>query len=382
MKQLIFTFLMLFSANAFCFAQSTILDSELLYELQQISPAEGSDIISTQPADTHIGYAWQLAQHWQQQGNALFAESYYEFVLERAIAYEDAMAAASASFKIANIKYYRNQVDESINIMRKAAEFFRQAGNELWYVESRMRVGNIQHLSGRLQDSLQTYDAIIYELKHEQNKNVVARALYSSAMLLNKLARTADVPRRLKLAQELYIQSNDYQGSAHVSRAFGNYYLKRGDNNEAIFHYSVYKELGNDHGLANIYYNLGLAYNALNVIETAIDMFSKSIIRFTSAGTNVGVGMAQTELARVYFEADNIDKAEDIIEQGIRQLRMATNVFRLAQALELYGQILSENGSKLNALEAYHESLNLFQQSGEFQGVQRLNRLIETEEGS
>jgi tetratricopeptide (TPR) repeat protein len=358
------------------------IDQELLEDLFHLTPAEAQSYLAEMDYPKAYTYANALADLWMKAKNLEFAEFYLMLAFRIAEQGDLPFERGYSLYRLGLFLCNRRDQKGAIQHVSRARDQFYRIGDLKWYVKSLLILGDLQHMYGYLADSLETYQRILENQEQIEHRSIMAEVHTDIAMLMFKLGSLDGVPEHLEVALKIFESENNTVGVANVYRTYGNYYAARGDETTAIEYYQraalKYDFAQDYHGYANTSFNIGLILQGQQQYEQAISLFKTAITSFTMAGSTGGAGMAQTELARIYYLMDRCAEAEVTLQLAITQLHTIGSFRRLAIAESVLGDVYVKMQKVDEALVHYREAESLFSKLGLLAEADQIHRITES----
>ncbi len=128
---------------------------------------------------------------------------------------------------------------------------------------------------------------------------------------------------------------------------------------------SLWREVGNQRGLAYALVHLGFVTHNLGDLTTAQRVTEESISLFRTLSDPYGLGFALFGLGRVMKAAGNPAAAHPLFQQSLAQLERAGNRSALSLPLLLLGEVACQQGNYVEAAARYAAALALQREVGE-----------------
>jgi tetratricopeptide (TPR) repeat protein len=211
----------------------------------------------------------------------------------------------------------------------------------------------------------------------------VALPLLLQAHLLNARCIIAFKQGHWEHAQQLgehalhaFASIADEHGLAQVYGNLGLIYAKQGAWGRALECHQkdidLNKRLGNLNNLAQSYGNLGSVYYRQGHWTQAIDCYKQSIHLKEAQGDHYGLALAYNNLANVYLSTGDQTAAIDLYTKTVTFCRQHGYDHALAQACGNLGNIHFHKGSLSEAMTLYEEAYRLFEKLGDQQGCAQI----------
>jgi signal transduction histidine kinase/response regulator RpfG family c-di-GMP phosphodiesterase len=172
-----------------------------------------------------------------------------------------------------------------------------------------------------------------------------------------------------RIFQEESVKANYLYGIAYTRVTEGWYYSMMGKKKEAMkFYLSAIKpaeECGKPLILGFVYGEVGSGYAALGIFDKAGEFLLRSVKIYRAINEPERELNSMQNLAHVYANSGNEQKAIDILLQIIHEVdSLKTEDFRSkASALDQLGSIYRKTGKPVEAVKAYDEALKLHMQA-------------------
>ena len=118
---------------------------------------------------------------------------------------------------------------------------------------------------------------------------------------------------------------------------------------------------------AGMRFNVGLTYNRFDEWQTALGHLAQSLKKFHSLSAPLGEAVSLLEIGRAHYRLGDRQKALESLEAALTVLRKFDGrgpAYRRASVLMLLGEIYSDDGNQVKALELYGEVLRNYSELG------------------
>jgi predicted ATPase/class 3 adenylate cyclase len=153
-------------------------------------------------------------------------------------------------------------------------------------------------------------------------------------------------------------------GAVGMAVETGDYQLGRSLAEEAL---AIYRELGEEWGIARATFMLGYAAIESGDFARAQPLFEDALARFESLGSEHQQMLAAFNLAWTYEELGEPERARALDEELLRRARMAGSRSRVAAQLDALSTRARQDGRLDDARAMLRESLGILQEIGDVQ---------------
>ncbi len=195
--------------------------------------------------------------------------------------------------------------------------------------------------------------------------------VWSSAFAVNEglcisLVNAGDYSRAVQVGQEL-IRRNPNSYDAHLCLTSA--YYQVGDFQKSLEHAQALERLArNDGELSTAYNRLGLVYQGLRDLDTALMYYMRDLSLSRKMGDRRGEAIALNNIAGIYEDKGDYQKA---LEYYMRSLELQDDPRERAKTLNNIGILYSKLGDYKNAERYLKQAIELAEKSGDFHGAGR-----------
>ena len=122
---------------------------------------------------------------------------------------------------------------------------------------------------------------------------------------------------------------------------------------------SISERLGGWYFRANAFWGIGKNSMIQNHFEAAIPWLEDSLALYKSAGAQLSIALAWSELAVCHLRMGNDQKSLDLLEEALKINREAGTIHNYQVVLANIGNIYMYRGNHLAAIEYYRNALTL-----------------------
>ena len=306
------------------------------------------------------------------------ASSYASRAESLAASLDDPALLARTRHQLADILVHLDRLEQASDLFLSAKNLYKEAGDM-------DGAGEVLRSAGISLVSLNEYDRafpLFLEAAECFRKTNNHARLGSS---LARAGRVLSLQGRYKEALDLYLQSYDWflkEGSpgniATGLHNIGIIYGRMGETEKALnfYHQALEVNRTEDRRLsiaANLN-SIGVVYTGLDRYEEAIEALEEGLEIRQAAGRPGGPLFVH--LANAYQGLGDLDKAEEIYQQGLEEGRRLENEAWTAYNLLGLGWILEEREELLEALESAREGLDSSQKISSRDAIQEFQLLI------
>ena len=220
------------------------------------------------------------------------------------------------------------------------------------------------------------------EIKHildrlDNNKiveeNLLNRVLFAKAAVCYK---TAEWDKAIEFYDKS-LQGKEKVGDIHgMAITYGNLglvYKAKGEWDKAIEFYDkdleISKKVGDIHGMAQTYGNLGVVYQDKGEWDKAIEFYDKSLQGKEKVGDIHGMAITYGNLGLVYKAKGEWDKAIEFYDKDLEISKKVGDIHGMAQTYGNLGVVYQDKGEWDKAIEFYDKSLDIYEKVGDIHGM-------------
>ena len=132
---------------------------------------------------------------------------------------------------------------------------------------------------------------------------------------------------------------------------------------------NLYRQIGDQKGMAQSLSNLGAAYSALGEYVQAIDYHQQSLVIRRQIGDQKDVAYSISNLGAVYRYQGDYAQATNKFQQSLKIFQKIGDQRGVANSLNNFGNVYHSLGDDAQAIDYYQQSLKIFQKIGDQRGV-------------
>lgn len=344
----LFTFLFTFFFSAFCFAQSTKVDS-----LQNILRKSGGDTL-----DVNVL-------------NALVLE-YRKTDPERALKYSDQALVLSekidfqkgrgdAYLMIGAVYFDLGNYEKALEYYSKSLTTRESLGDKNGIAQSLNNIGDVFINQGNYEKALKNYLKSLAICESIGNKKL---------MKLNNIAASyfylGDYENALKYyikALKIFEAMGSKESMINPSLGVGNVYKAMGNYKHALTYYKqalvISTELGNKSGLSKSLNNIGYVYEKLLNNDTALVYYLKSLKIKEELREGPAIALSLMNIGNIYTNTKNYEKALEYYQRALFINQEVGDKNGIAKSLLNMGTLYSKIGDGENAMKYLKRGLTL-----------------------
>jgi PAS domain S-box-containing protein len=183
----------------------------------------------------------------------------------------------------------------------------------------------------------------------------------------------SDVAKQYVLfAHSIFDELKNEKGIANVYKLLGHIHSNNFDYNNALKSYikvlAYYEEQNNDKEIAKAYVNLGLLHSEIGYHEKALDYLTKAHNKYVDLDNTRGIAYCLNNIGLLEIENHNYDSAVAFFNRSIELKRLIDDKVGVATSRSNIADVLFMNGKVKESLEIYNEILNDYQEAGFIEG--------------
>ncbi|MEH2241107.1 tetratricopeptide repeat protein [Nostoc sp.] len=203
-----------------------------------------------------------------------------------------------------------------------------------------------------------------WKKKAERNNLNHAAAFTSLGNAFHSLGQYQQTIKWHEKSLDIKIEIGDHKGQATSLGNLGNAYDSLGQYPKAIDYYQksleIFQKTGDRSGEGASLNNLGIAYRGLRQYPQAIDFFQKSLKIFEEIGECRGEGNSLTGLGNIYYLLGQYQQAIEYYQQSVE-------IFKKIGDRSGEGNSLGNLGNVYRSLDNYERAFDYYQQSLQIQ---------------
>lgn len=174
---------------------------------------------------------------------------------------------------------------------------------------------------------------------------------------------------QLLRAQGILAEHPDPRLEATVRNELAFLFDQRGEYQEALEQYETalegYEALREDFYAATVLFNMGTIHQRLGNLDATREYYQQALARMEEIeGTSLTRVHALLGLGWVYIQYEELERAEDLLDEALEIARDLDNEPLLAAALERMGELHVATGRPSEAISSLDEALALYRESG------------------
>ena len=260
---------------------------------------------------------------------------------------------------MAEVYYYRQELDFSLKAYKKSLEAFDQVEDKSRHAVLYNNIGLLYYLKANFDSALVAYTHSLELEKLADNKEGIAQSYQNLGIIYGKWERYVLVEEYYNLAMDIYKELDDTRAVADIYNNLAVIRARQQDYKKALAHYKeaydLYTKIGHDKGIASVASNLGRLFSIEVQIERARHYFNVALEIFHRTEDKVGLVHTYSMIGEMYLNSNNLpealkayNKANDYNKKvGLREVQQG-NLEELYEAYKKMGQYKQAN----EALEA------------------------------
>lgn len=280
---------------------------------------------------------------------------------------QDASRQAHATFYVARVLAALARSDEATRYYTRAAELYRQQGQDEGEAASRNNLGNLLRQKRRAEEALVEYDQAL----EFYSRSPIPRHRLNEAMALSNrgntkidLARLGEAIEDLKQASRLFQEVGDKKGRATTLTILGVAYEARDDKQNAREAYEeavhLAEETGDPAVRAHALHGMGHYYLTAGIFAKASEYFERSVALQDDRPT-FDQARSLNNLGRSRFLIGDHDGARKAYQQGLAILSTHPDRETRIHLLNNFAVLELETGATEVALKLVRQALELAQ---------------------
>lgn len=173
-------------------------------------------------------------------------------------------------------------------------------------------------------------------------------------------------------ALDLSNQINFKRGQAKANRVIGVADWALGNYDEALNKLfpslSLYTEIGDSLGMANVIMNIGLVYGDQLSYEQALEYYYKGEAIFRSKNQNSRLATTHTKIGTTYTQLKQFDKAFEYLTSSLSMHKQSGFRYGISEASNRLGLLFKEKGDYENSLNYLNHSLKVSEEISDLEG--------------
>ncbi len=264
---------------------------------------------------------------------------------------------------MAEVYYYKQDIDESLNAYQHSLKLFETSGDSSRSAVLYNNIGLIYYLKADYDKALNAYnESLQWELKGT-NKTGIAQSYQNLGMISSKYARYDEALSYYAEALKIYEDLEYVQGIGDINNNMAVMAVRKNDNKLAFKHYKnafdAFVNLNDSTSMAKVASNLGNLFHYEGQIPRAKEYFNVALEVFKANDDKVNLVHTYSMIGEMYLTLNDLDKAIEAYdladkynaEIGLVELEM-DNRYDLYEAFK-------KNGDYESALIAYERYIFL-----------------------
>jgi CHAT domain-containing protein/predicted negative regulator of RcsB-dependent stress response len=349
---------------------------------------------------------------------------------------QDWLAEAMALTKLARVDSYLGHNDVAQKHITRALDLLKVDQRNLIpdaknaYGEALTTLGELAYERGNFKNARTNFDEALKFLDGDQSGQ--ARVHIFKGYIAGTIGDSETAVEEISKALELYRAINNKAGEGQALTALGLANSFKGDPNVAIQRHNeareIFRSIGDRHSEAIAINALGQAYENVGSYPLALKHYEQALQLFEDIGAVNGIVPSNCNVARIHFLSKRFDQADTYYQRCLNLSRTAGTIRNeifalsemvknhdpetldfalalskriqkfceatgdrrgLAQALNVYGDLLFEKRQKPGALNAYERARSLSEEIGDKEtlivalaGLARTNLALGTPESA
>ncbi|MBI2281684.1 MAG: tetratricopeptide repeat protein [Bacteroidetes bacterium] len=250
-------------------------------------------------------------------------------------------------------------------------------GNKTFYLLDSLEVGELSDRDRLLIDSL-------LNIYHKSNLDTIKLKAISSiveecwddnvwpkynGILVAKTEKLLQSSKKFTKSEDFFLHK--LYTSSLSNQAY--FYDLQGKSDKAIKVYEqclkLFKEIGDEDGLATTYNNIGYVYRYQGNIAKAIEYYQLSLNLNEKIKNKKGIALALNNLGLIYVQNNEIDQAERFLKESLKLKLEVNDKQGIGYAYINLADIYRIREQKELALDYYDKAIETLQQIGERHGI-------------
>ena len=218
-------------------------------------------------------------------------------------------------------------------------------------------------------------DALEESLDFFEDEETRADIYYCTGMIVYKLSDWDAAIDYYQKSLEIRERIGDIHGMAATYNNLGLVYADKGEWDTAINYYQksleIRERIGDIHGMARTYNNLGMIYYRKSEWDTAINYYQKSLEIFEKIGDIHGISQTYGNLGMVYYRKSEWDAAMDYYQKSLEIKKEIGDIHGISQTYCAIGMVYCRKSEWDTAIKYHEKSLDIFEKIGDIQEMAR-----------
>lgn len=240
-------------------------------------------------------------------------------------------------------------------------------------------VGYALFMNGKIRESYERFNLIENRFSEYLKEDLLANTKFGKAKVYESFGKFTDALENYLLSLQAFESAKLARRTADVKHNIGRLYAINGNNNEALRYYEdaikAYDQLGSLRRMAYICVDKADLVKSMGRMDEAIIGYRDAIGVFEKLGFDVGLIQAHTNLASVYIELGELEKAENELMNAGSHYNQQNTILGIP-IYKTYA-ILFESRSEWNrALDAWLQVLMWAEQEQQLNSISEALRAI------
>lgn len=245
----------------------------------------------------------------------------------------------------------QSEIDHAIRCQEFAADLAER--KELLRAILGNLVRNL-HSSGRMKRGVVVNERLIEMTKNDGDPINYVRALTEQGYMMHKLGRFSELREISSTLGKWINKIQDHPSDQGlILRLIGILWSQSAVDEATRYRKSVhytsqairaFEEAGNDHEIANCFFNLASDHFAAGAYGKADECYRKAAEFFYKADSRSGFGMVLAAHGKMAFKIGDYEKSHELLQKATYFLEASESYWRLARALEVLGLCLEKLG--------------------------------------
>ena len=246
----------------------------------------------------------------------------------------------------------------------------KEAGNRKKALDSIIKGINYFWREGYWSD---VRDILEESLDFFEDEETRADIYYCIGMNVCKLSEWDTAIDYYQKSLEIKEKIGDIHGMARAYNNLGLIYPVKGEWDTAIDYYQksleIFENFGDTRGMGRTYGNLGKAYHSKGEWDTAIDYYQKSLEIKEKIEDIYGIGTTYGNLGFVYGDKSEWDTAIDYCKKSLEISEKIGNIHWIATMYNCLGYVYGDKGEWDTAIDYCKKSLEISEKMGDTRGM-------------
>ncbi|MGB7093484.1 MAG: GAF domain-containing protein, partial [Anaerolineales bacterium] len=257
-------------------------------------------------------------------------------------------------------------LDEGERLSELALKFAREFGEQNEEGQSLTLLSQIQFQKGESENARHNNEQALAIFKEIEDLVGQSRCLRNMAFNGVRSGHTKNIQQYAEQALDLARQAGDHRSEASSLNVLG---IISSDVSRQRDYYKqaleIFTTIGDEIGKNTIANNLGLLFWRLGLYGQANYYATQSANVARSLGNKKALAITLDGVGRTWLELGDLDRAEDVFQEGLILSREYSDAFDVAACLMGLGRIAYERGDYQTAIEYFNDQVELLRGKGD-----------------